>query len=106
MIATSVAKLKNLSQEAKFSRDKMAEKSRFCELSAKQRKKLMENAIPATTKKATNFCMTLFNSTYLKFSYILKKNVIAQHVEVSSTDKHHVTKTITKFSFKIFRMAC
>ena len=65
MIALSVAKLKNLSWEAKFSPNKMAEKSRFCELSAEQMQKLMENAIPATTKKATNFGMTLFNGTYM-----------------------------------------
>ena len=73
MIAPSVAKLKNLWREAKFPRDKMAEKSRFCELSAEKMQKRMENAIPATTKKATNFGMTLFNGTYLKFSHKLKK---------------------------------
>ena len=50
MIAPSVAKLKKLAREAKFFRDKMAEKSTFCELSAEQMQKLMENAIPATTK--------------------------------------------------------
>ena len=73
MIAPSVAKLKNLSEKAKFPRDKMEEKSRFCELSAEQMQKRMENAIPATTKKATNFGMTLFNGTYLKFSHKLKE---------------------------------
>ena len=73
MIGPSVAKLNKLSREAKFSRDKMAEKSRFCELSTEKMQKLMENAIPATTKKATNFGMTLFNGMYLKFSYKLKK---------------------------------
>ena len=69
----SVAKLKNLSREEKFSQDKMEEKSRFCELSTEQIQELMENAIPATTKKVTNFGMTLYNGTYLKFSYKLKK---------------------------------
>ena len=73
MITPSVAKLKNLSREAKFSRDKMAEKSRFRELSTEQMQKLTENAILARTKKATNFGMTLLNGTYLKFSYKLKK---------------------------------
>ena len=36
-------------------------KSRFSELSTKEIQELTENAIPATTTKATNFGMRLFN---------------------------------------------
>ena len=66
MISPSVTKLKNLSREAKFSLDKMAEKSRLSELSTKEIQELMENAIPATTKKATNFGMRLFRSDQIR----------------------------------------
>lgn len=65
----------------------------------------MENAIPATTKKGTSY-MRLSNGTYLKFYYKFKKNATLPYIEISRTDKHYVTKTTTKFTFKIFRMAC
>ena len=51
------AKLKIFRQGTKFLSDKMAEKSRFCELAT------TKNAISATTKKATNFGLKLFNGT-------------------------------------------
>ena len=51
----------------------MAGKSSFCELSTEEIQELMENAVPTTTKKATNFVMTLFYGTYSKFSYKSKK---------------------------------
>ena len=39
--------------------NKCREKNRFWELSTDERKELMENAIPAAKKKATNFGMRL-----------------------------------------------
>ena len=44
-------KLKNFRQETKFLSDKIAEKSRFRELSTDEIQKMGENAISAATKK-------------------------------------------------------
>ena len=65
MIAPSVAKLEIFRREAKFSSDKMEENSRFCELSTEELQEMLENVIPVSTKKATNFGLRFFNRTYL-----------------------------------------
>ena len=62
----------------KFLLDKAGEKGRFCELSTNEttekKKKKTENAIPAVTKKATNFGLKLFNGTP-KSPYKFKETV-------------------------------
>ena len=59
--------------------DKAGEKGRFHELSTnetteKKKQKKTENAIPAVTKKATNFGLKLFNGTP-KSPYKFKETV-------------------------------
>ena len=49
---------------------KIYPKSRFCQLTTDEIQKIMDKAVPETTKKATKFGMRLFNGTYLlSFSY-------------------------------------
>ena len=78
-------------RKAKIPGEKMA--SRFHEFSNEDIARLLENAVPATTKKATNFGMNLLNGTYLKFSNNFLKNVVTfPYTSNSNTDKHYVTK--------------
>ena len=68
----SVGRLKNFRKETKFLSDKMAEKSRFRELSTDEIQKMLENATLAPTKKATNFG--------LKFPYKFKEIIILPYL--------------------------
>ena len=43
---------------------KRMKKSRFGELSTEEMQEIVDNAVPVTTKKATNFGMRLLNGTY------------------------------------------
>ena len=64
---------KNVRQGTKFVSEKMAEKSRFRELSTDEIQKTLENVIGGD-RKATNFGLKLLNGTYLRsFLTNLKK---------------------------------
>ena len=64
MNASKVARYKIFHGKPSFLDRKMSQKSRFCELSAKEIQQIMDKAVPETTKKATKFGMRLFNGTY------------------------------------------
>ena len=73
MNASKVARHKIFHGKPSFVDRKIYPKSRFCQLTTDEIQKIMDKAVPKTTKKATKFGMRLFNGTYpLSFSYNLQ----------------------------------
>ena len=71
----------------------MDKKSRFGELSTEELQDIVDNAVPATAKKATNFGIRLFNGTYhLKFRYfsllLLQPKIL--YVDWSDTNQNTI----------------
>ena len=70
MNASKAARHKIFHGKPSFVDKKIYPKSRFCQFTTDEIQKIMDKAVPETTKKATKFGMRLFNGTYLlSFSY-------------------------------------
>ena len=64
IIAANVAQHKIFGRKPSFIDKKMDEKSSFGGLSTEEIQEIVDNTVPLTTEKPTNFGMRQFNATY------------------------------------------
>ena len=90
MNAANIAQHKIFRGKSSFVDKKMAEKSRFGELSTEEIQEIVDNAVSVTTTKTTKFGMRLLNGTY-QLSFLKSCKISNTTVAILRIRGHYVT---------------